>query len=169
MIKVGDKVRVVKRVDREKGWVNSWVKEMDECIGKVYTVQEIDKYGVSFEDGPFNFPPSSLELVDDKKRRPHYDMIIAWAEGESIQFKNIHDKWEDILAPVFYEDRVYRIKPTEPKWWENIPEHGILIKSKDSIPRIYHVKDMSIVLNMPDKDDYRPLTDDEISKFLGQA
>ena len=27
MIKVGDKVRVVKRVDREKGWVNNWVKK----------------------------------------------------------------------------------------------------------------------------------------------
>lgn len=68
--KVGDRVRVVKQIDRENGWDNFWVSEMSNSIGRIYTISEINGAGVYFSDSnsnlyDFGFPPSSLELVSE--------------------------------------------------------------------------------------------------------
>jgi hypothetical protein len=44
---------------------------------------------------------------------PHVDMIIAWAMGYEIQFRNhMQPEWQDISNPSWIEDTEYRIKPT---------------------------------------------------------
>jgi hypothetical protein len=49
-------------------------------------------------------------------KHKHYDMIVAWAEGKTVQ--NFNDRrmcWEDVAAcPYWVNDFKYRIKP-EPK------------------------------------------------------
>jgi hypothetical protein len=56
-----------------------------------------------------------LEVKQGKKmKHKHYDMIVAWAEGKTIQVKAHNLVWEDREKPLWAADREYRIKP-EPK------------------------------------------------------
>jgi len=52
-------------------------------------------------------------------KQPHYECIVAWAEGKTIQFKKFHSKdcngtWADIPHPSWDIRNEYRIKP-EPR------------------------------------------------------
>jgi hypothetical protein len=47
-------------------------------------------------------------------KRPHYDLIVAWAEGNIIQERNWEGEWQDNPAPKFDLYGEYRLKP-EPK------------------------------------------------------
>ena len=92
-------------------------------------------------------------------RHKHADIIIAWANGEEIQTNDI-GSWREFIDPnyIFMPDCEYRIKPKEPEWWENIPEHGVLCWVSDlyDYPKMY----ISLVL------EYRK---DEMKKFwLGE-
>ena len=49
-------------------------------------------------------------------KHPHYDVIVAWAAGEEIEFwSDVSEAWETLstiyVPPAFYEDYKYRIKP----------------------------------------------------------
>lgn len=62
-------------------------------------------------------------------RHKHADVIIAWANGEEIEYKwhgEWHD-WDDNSTPLFYEDCEYRIKPKGVK-----KEGWIALYHKDS-------------------------------------
>lgn len=67
--KVGDRVRVIERVDKEDGWINSWTPSMDIAIGKEFFILEIKstrgiRLGRGEGDmGAWLYPPSCLELV----------------------------------------------------------------------------------------------------------
>lgn len=64
--KVGDTVRVVRRVTKQKGWENDWASEMDNEIGRTSTINKIStKYGIGLVDSYFSFPSDSLELVQE--------------------------------------------------------------------------------------------------------
>ena len=95
----------------------------------------------------------------EMRRHKYADAIHAWAEGAELQFYNkTFGRWETIKQPSFLEGIPYRIKPKEPEWWENIPEHGVLCWVSDlyDYPRMY----VSLVL------EYRK---DEMKKFwLGE-
>lgn len=59
--KVGDKVRVVKRYEKDGC---GWVRDMDRFIGKEFTVERITPLGnYEFEETCWSFPAESLELV----------------------------------------------------------------------------------------------------------
>jgi len=47
-------------------------------------------------------------------KHKHADLIIAWANGAPIQWKDRHGQWEDMGEPLWSENHEYRIKP-EPK------------------------------------------------------
>lgn len=94
-------------------------------------------------------------------RHKHADLIHAWAEGAIIQCKLDQSDWIDLKYPVFTDGFEYRIKPRESEWWENIPEHGLLVKNKVS-GHIYNVTSREDVIN-PEL--YTPLTNEEIDKF----
>jgi hypothetical protein len=49
-------------------------------------------------------------------KHKHYDCIVAWAEGKTIQkFNDNKGQWEDVSGPPFWVNSFqYRIKP-EPK------------------------------------------------------
>ena len=48
------------------------------------------------------------------KPHKHKDLIIAWANGVEIQYKNYHGDWRDATWPDWSEKTEYRVKP-EPK------------------------------------------------------
>ena len=74
--KVGDRVRVVRKVEKENNWDNSWINHMDEAIAsrRIFTIDKITSQGVYFKmDWPRNenvhafhlgFPKGSLGLVE---------------------------------------------------------------------------------------------------------
>jgi len=60
------------------------------------------------------------------KRHKHYDVIVAWAEGEAIQFKYWDEKqWRDwgyTSCPSFTRTSEWRIKPE--------PEPDVVVELK---------------------------------------
>jgi hypothetical protein len=97
-------------------------------------------------------------------RHKHADVIHAWAEGAEVEaFNPATGKWVSTDLPVFYNCYEYRIKPKEPEWWENIPEHGVLVRSNQdySVTVIFNA---DIPLNVSAQD-WTPLTNEEIERF----
>ena len=98
-------------------------------------------------------------------RHKHADLIHAWAEGAEIQMSaSTNDPdfgWIKVEGTPNWdwEGLNYRIKPKEPNWWENIPEHGVLVEG-------VHTGYVTKLKFMPSNpQDYRPLTNDEIERF----
>ena len=48
-----------------------------------------------------------------EKRNKHYGVIVAWAEGAEIEFKNLGGTWLPATNPNFSQAVEYRIKPTK--------------------------------------------------------
>lgn len=44
-------------------------------------------------------------------KHKHYDCIVAWAEGKTIQIRETSGDWEDIDNPSWVNGCQYRIKP----------------------------------------------------------
>ena len=47
-------------------------------------------------------------------KHPHYECIVAWAEGKTIQFQSKLGEWRDVPHPVWDNEVEYRVK-LEPK------------------------------------------------------
>lgn len=72
--KVGDRVRVVKRVNKAVGWTRTWSADMNNTLANVGSVTSTDRdYGiqVSIAGSPtyYWYPSSALELADKPKVR----------------------------------------------------------------------------------------------------
>lgn len=87
--------------------------------GSVYTVQSLTSTDwvrlVGVVGHSFN--PDNFELVEDtSKRRPHYDLIIAWANGAEVECKYYPtNDWTSVNNPSWLGHFEYRIKPTNPE------------------------------------------------------
>jgi hypothetical protein len=46
-------------------------------------------------------------------KHKHYDMIVAWANGQQIQIRETGGDWEDIDEPSWINGCQYRIKPEQ--------------------------------------------------------
>jgi hypothetical protein len=110
-------------------------------------------------------------------RHPHADLIHAWAEGATIEYRTkLHRPWTPTLVPTWDSGWEYRIKPKEPDWYKNIPEDGVLCwvsdnrsnPSSDNALRIITTR-KSDCFEDPFGTEWvyaTPLTDDEIRIFL---
>jgi hypothetical protein len=78
-----------------------------------------------------------------------YDEIVAYANGKTIQAKSLWDEeaaWVDEDCPDFgASEWVFRIKESEPDWWENIPEHGVLCWVGDNPAYVETAKIINII------------------------
>ena len=57
----------------------------------------------------------------------HYDVIVAWAAGEEIEYRlDPNDSWLSIVDPSWNSTTEYRIKPKRVKkeGWVNVYETG---------------------------------------------
>lgn len=61
--KVGDRVKVIKRVDSTPGWNNCWVAPMDTCIGSTFVIETNTGGNYRFTTSTYGFPEEALELV----------------------------------------------------------------------------------------------------------
>lgn len=114
--KVGDKVTIIKGCSYEHGTFNNpshgVVGVVTEVVDK--TTRRLN-IRVSWPNGKNSYKESDLEFAEDAaKRRPHYNLIIAWANGAEIQAFTTGGDWMTIAAPAFQEGVKYRIKPQEP-------------------------------------------------------
>ena len=96
-------------------------------------------------------------------RHVHADLIHAWAEGAEIELMGNNGEWIYIGGSIAWvPEHEYRIKPKEPEWWENIPEHGILV---DFMGLICTVSKDEINSGDIYPEECIPLTNEEIEKF----
>jgi hypothetical protein len=59
------------------------------------------------------------------EKHKHYDLIIAWANGETIQVCDVLGvHWIDLASPAFSEDLRYRIKPKLLEYWTPVYRDG---------------------------------------------
>ena len=74
-------------------------------------------------------------------KHPHYDTIVAWAEGKTVQvWCNVGHywyDWADNYAPAFDLDNRYRVKP------ETIRYRVFLLRWRNSMPSISVVDEQS--------------------------
>jgi hypothetical protein len=64
----------------------------------------------------------------------HCDMIVAWANGEKIQFRSGPNHWYEVASPNWDIKLEYRIKPKEPLV---VVQKQVYLK--DAITRELHV------------------------------
>ena len=67
------------------------------------------------------------------QKRPHYDLITAWANGAEIQYRSPGNTWENIDNPGFFENTKYRLKPIiQPVRYRRyvacMPRNGYLVR-----------------------------------------
>ena len=92
-LKVGDMVRIVKKVFKEKGWCNAWyTKGMDKYVNnnKTYTIEEITVHGVVLKDDyEYRWPLSSLVLdehasdispIEHKIKSLYLKSTLSWVK-----------------------------------------------------------------------------------------
>ena len=80
--KVGDKVRIVRKVEREYGWDNTWAPKMDRLVadGVDYTVSGVNRWGVNLAGADhFGWPVGSLELIKEPTQ--------SFKVGDRVSFK----------------------------------------------------------------------------------
>jgi hypothetical protein len=67
-------------------------------------------------------------------KHKHYDVIVAWANGEEIQYEH-KGSWININDPDWYETINYRIKPKRVKkeGWVNVysPYSACILPTKE--------------------------------------
>jgi hypothetical protein len=51
------------------------------------------------------------DLVNVPQRHVHADLIIAWANGATIEYRVNREVWQPIITPTWAKDVEYRIKP----------------------------------------------------------
>lgn len=85
-------------------------------VGGTYEVAEVCAEGWLVIKGyPHSgeFDPSLFAFAEEvPSRRPHYDLIVAWANGAEIEIKGgASGKWKSCPTPSFIPAYEYRIKP----------------------------------------------------------
>ena len=99
-------------------------------------------------------------------RRRYADVIHAWAEGAEIEFRRKYGQfnWAKTENPEWDAEGVeFRIKPKEPEWWENIPEHGILVRNPYKKENVFAVFPSMYISEYTE---LTPLTNEEIKEFI---
>lgn len=108
------------------------------------------------------------------------EVFQALADGKEVEFKHISpnvtawcaiDNYYNCLNAVTFPTREWRIKPEPHKWYENIPEHGVLCWWNRGISLITGKDGNSYIHNKSqyirsETHEPIPLTDEEIIKFL---
>ena len=94
--KIGDRVRVVRKIERENGWDNGWINAMDEVITsqRIFTISEITSQGIYFKIdwprieniGGFNlgFPKGSLQLVETVESKIATSTNLQYLNGAKL-------------------------------------------------------------------------------------
>ena len=61
-------------------------------------------------------------------KHKHYDSIVAWAEGKTVQVKSAGDEWVDLSwNPEWLPENEYRLKPEPRTIWVREDMEGNLI------------------------------------------
>ena len=99
-----DKIKVGDTVVHKNNLIYGVVSEMSEA-GKGLRLKGYNDWYVA----------EKFKVVDTSKYHKHRELIIAWANGEEIEFWwDIHQVWAPTQSPAWFESYTYRIKTTEP-------------------------------------------------------
>lgn len=97
-----------KRIEEEKRILDNNVKLFDAARPK-YMDELIKRFSHVFTESENSFKPKPMTKEQLKK---HGELILAWANGEKIQFQSGLNSWHDVIGdPIWSLSREYRIKP----------------------------------------------------------
>ena len=110
--KVGDKVKVVRKVDgydpngmgKGKTWKNSWQTNMQEVIGREFVVEDIRESGVYFVGYSFGFPITALEKVVEEKSQ----VAPATKIELEVDIKNLQEMKKLLLEIEEIYNRIFK-------------------------------------------------------------
>ena len=76
------------------------------------------------------------------QKREHYDLIIAWANGETIEYKTRSGLWQKVDVPSFYSNQEYRITKTPDSInWDHVhPDYNYMAKDASDGVFLYENK-----------------------------
>lgn len=97
-LRVGDVVKIVRKAEyQEADWSQSWVFEMDKCIGKEFTITAIKDYGIIFKETGFIFPYFVLVKKDVKPGYAERQVNSGLRVGDVVKVlrsaKNYEEGW----------------------------------------------------------------------------
>ena len=187
MLKVGDKVRVLLvepgTIDEETGI--SFVQSMEKYIGKVFTIQTIYKSIISLEGIHYNFGKSWLSSEDKipsfKATKEIFTYLLT--SGNSVTFRErvvgFNSEGSLVNEGGVATNESFKLPEdwepyTEPEWYENIPEKGILCYVSDNeipflIKLVCRYKDPKFITETAEWRKAIPLTKQELQEFLDNA
>ena len=86
MFKVGDKVKVVRRIAGfTHGWTDGWTDSMNACVGYVYTISRVADGNRHYLSGSgYNFPKEALEYANPQEDLP---MELTEEQAEALHQK----------------------------------------------------------------------------------
>lgn len=84
--RVGDRVRIYRKVELASGWYDTWTSDMDMYVGREFVIRKVDlSVGKYWMEGEcWNFPKDALELIEEPK------MELTEEQAEAL-----HKKAED--------------------------------------------------------------------------
>jgi hypothetical protein len=127
-LKVGDKVKVVKRVEELEGWNNDWLDSMDSYIGKVFEVltKSYDPHlcGVPLKNISIRFfPPTALEKVEESSENQEVTSVVDEDAWEEEIYTPLTLQWQEIITTD--SNRAYRANVPEGYIIKEISSHGV--------------------------------------------
>lgn len=104
VFKIGDEVKVVRKVEATATWTNSWVGGMDAFLGKTFIVsRELTNDGIYDNTSGYWFPEESLELVSDR-------MSIKEAQEKIAELQKFIREYEMITADMIQPGNQFKAK-----------------------------------------------------------
>lgn len=73
MLRIGDRVVVTHRVEKEEGWYNTWVVGMDKAIGNIFTIRSASNQGIGLVEHHCLFPLGCLRKYNPDIQEPDVD------------------------------------------------------------------------------------------------
>ncbi len=125
--KVGDVVRVVRKVEEAEGWFNSWIEEMDERINACATVSSVRLSGVYFKEFAFGYPSCALELVQENPNKREESVQVDGKNSKTPQ-----DREDVVDVPDPHIEAIRELLKTRSE--VGISKYGTTLARKDLKP-----------------------------------
>ena len=84
---IGDTVRVIRKVEKQNGWVNNWTPAMDNLIGKIATITDSSEvFGYELDKG-FYYPSTALELIGSKYTVATSSDLTGFTDNRGVKYQ----------------------------------------------------------------------------------
>jgi hypothetical protein len=95
------RVKLLQKSDGHvRGWSEVWVGNMDQYVGKIYTISKVKKnMGITLVEDTlkWNFPAFCFEIIKDRKLKVYFSHRIRGKSGENATIEEINKNRQDAM------------------------------------------------------------------------